>query len=194
MGRGSSSLRGGEGGFSHIRDLATDGNQWIVAVIQPLATPGDRLWAFISTDGAQWTRNPIAEFAEQRGVGLGHMTDGPGGFVFIGFEGPGRTRQPLAWRSPDGITWTPAQMDGLAGLSGETGLQDVVGSDGGYLASGARLDEVPTFWRTSDGSTWTQVDDGSSPPGSHVQGLAVSDNVFVAAGSDVEPFIWTAHR
>jgi hypothetical protein len=119
---------------------------------------------------------------------------GPGGFVIVGQHVDGEIPDAVAWRSTDGATWTSATMDGLPGNAGDTGLDHVVATDRGYLATGYREEEIPTFWTSVDGLSWTQTEDlpGLAPAG--VASLAANDARVVIGGQlpGGTAFIWSA--
>jgi hypothetical protein len=124
------------------------------------------------------------------------VTFGPSGFVIVGQQLEGEVPSPVAWVSADGTTFTASTMVGLPGHAGETGLRSVVAFDGGYLASGYRLQDAPSFWTSVDGSSWVQVDDLFESVQVYPEALAASDSSFVAGGQTAAGggFIWSAPR
>ena len=174
-----------------VAGLASDGTQWLLATQGYEQGQPASLEALTSNDGLTWTIHVVDVLPKPGSAGA--VTFGPSGFVIVGEILDGEYPHAVAWASPDGTTWSVAKMVGLADPAGETGLRSVVAFDGGYLASGYRLDMGPSFWTSVDGSSWVQVDDATGSEGISLQALAASDDVFVAGGDEPGgPFIWTA--
>ena len=175
-----------------VAGLVSDGSQWLMATQGYDQGKPASLEALMSDDGVTWTSH-VVEVMPQPGS-ADAVTFGPSGFVIVGQILDGEYPHPRAWASRDGVTWTSATMVGLPDLGGETGLRSVVAFDGGYLASGYRLDTGPSYWTSADGSSWHQVDDGSGSEEASVRALAASDGRYVAGGEtgSGEGFIWTA--
>lgn len=179
--------------------LVSDGDRWVVSLYLSPET-GNEVWALSSVDGVAWTRTRVA--VVERGTGLRAnvvsrtAAYGSGGFVIVGELFLGEITQPVAWRSADGTTWTSAVMDGLPGTAGETGLQKVVATDGGYLAAGSFEDGPPRFWTSLDGLSWTQIDDMPGLPPVEVNALVVTDDRIVMGGQAPggEASLWSAPR
>jgi hypothetical protein len=186
-------------GFVGTDGLVSDGERWLLTSYRSVEGEPDSVQALTSDDGVAWTPHFVATL-EQGGVArvssrANAVAWGPRGFVIGGVRHEGEFPHPLAWWSPDGETWTSAAIDTLPGLAGESSFEVVVGFDGGYLASGHRLQDAAAFFSSPDGTNWTQVDDLSGGPLSRVIALAVGDDAYVTGGEDdFGPFIWTAPR
>lgn len=175
-----------------VAGLVSDGARWLMATEGYEQGKPASLEALTSKDGLTWTSH-IVEVLPQPGS-ADAVTFGPAGFVIVGQILDGEYPHPRAWVSADGATWTSATMEGRPDPEGETGLRSVVGFDGGYFASGYRLDLGPSFWTSGDGSTWAQVDDASGSVESYLPALAASDVSYVAGGATASggALIWTA--
>ena len=119
-----------------------------------------------SADGATWQRvaEPAAFDKSRSGfAAAGISDDGNGGLVVVGSIG---SAAPMAWHSPDGRTWTQADV-GAAG-SGE--LMRVAARAGAIVAFGDWMAPVSAggaasgqtanqlgVWFSADGNTWDQV-------------------------------------
>jgi hypothetical protein len=177
--------------------LASDGDRWLMVTASSPGT-GSEVWALTSTNGTDWTETRIATMARGPGapaaIEPAAVTFGPGGFVVVGQQLEGEYPHAIAWVSPDGLAWTQAVIAGLPDPAGETGLQSVVAFGGGYLASGYRLNDSPSFWTSIDGSSWAQVDDLFGGDEDDVQALGASGTTYVAGGQtgDGGAFLWTA--
>ncbi len=119
-----------------------------------------------SADGARWQRVAESGAFDKSGSGVaaaGISDDGNGGLVVVGSIG---STAPMAWHSPDGRTWTQADV-GAAG-SGE--LKRVAARPGaivafgdwmapvsvGGTANGQRANQLGV-WFSANGNTWGQV-------------------------------------
>ena len=146
----------------------------------------------MSADGIAWTTHVVDVLPKPGGAS--GVAFGPQGFAIVGQILDGEFPHPVAWASPDGATWTAATIVGRPDPAGQTGLRSVVAFDGGYFASGYRLDEIPTFWSSVDGSSWYQIDDPSATTSAFVEAIGASDTTFLAGGqtSSGGGFMWSA--
>jgi hypothetical protein len=147
-----------------------------------------------------------------------------GGFVIVGRDGehdhlsdavvssqpPPGVGRPAAWVSADGVTWSAAQVDGVAVAGGE--LRQVAAGAGGLFAIGVdSADAVagavaPSGWASADGSSWSQVTGDDWPPniapwwkiagdGEHLVALGVAsvapDDFSLAAWASTDGVSWT---
>jgi len=119
-----------------------------------------------SADGAKWQRVAEEEAFDKTGSGVaayGLSDDGNGGLILVGAIGD---TVPMAWRSPDGRTWTQADV-GAAGL-GE--LMRVAARPGAIVAFGdwmapasvgGAAGDQPTnqlgVWFSASGDTWDRL-------------------------------------
>ncbi|MBA3586866.1 MAG: exo-alpha-sialidase, partial [Chloroflexi bacterium] len=65
--------------------------------------------------------------------------------------------RPLAWRSPDGATWTPVELQ-LPVNPAQADMGTVASPGDGYLAVGAVTagsTAAPVVWRSGDGASWS---------------------------------------
>jgi hypothetical protein len=65
------------------------------------------------------------------------------------------TASAAAWRSTDGVTWTPAPLEGSA-----EAVRAVAGGTGGYVAVGSAVSgdtTRPAVWTSADGRSWRAV-------------------------------------
>ena len=180
--------------------LVSDGERWLMAAhgLPDDQTPS--VETLTSVDGVSWTRHFVADLPQGGVARLSGRANGvawgPLGFVIGGVRHEGEFPHPLAWhfggrRDLDEHTGS----DALPGLAGESPFELVAPFDGGYLATGHRLQEAASFFTSADGIGWTQVDDLFGGPLSRVSAMAVSDDVFVAGGeTGNRAFIWTAPR
>jgi DNA-directed RNA polymerase specialized sigma24 family protein len=114
-----------------------------------------------SADGKGWRAVTVAELGDA--VLNGVASDGKG-YVLVGQQGTptatsiGRETQPKAWRSADGIHWTPAELKLLEG-AGQAAIT-VSGSPWGFVAaglageSGTGNTQGIVIWTSTDGATW----------------------------------------
>lgn len=182
-----------------IVGLVSDGTRWLLAIQTGTDAESTSLQALTSEDGVGWTPHPVAVMELGGPLRLSSRANdvawGPLGFVIGGVRHEGEFPHPLAWHSSDGETWTSAQIDALPGLAGESPFELVAPFDGGYLATGHRLQEAAAFFLSPDGLAWTQVDDLFGEPLSTVSAMAVSDDAFVAGGeTQNRAFVWSAPR
>jgi hypothetical protein len=106
--------------------------------------------AWLSTDGREW--RPI-ELSSGQGAALDIAADSDG-YVAVGAGSTGGAH-PVAWESPDGLTWSSTLLDS-AGLAGAA--HQVAANGAGYIAVGARL-----VTRTHGDAAWTMLVPGEAP-------------------------------
>ena len=175
-----------------VSGLVSDGAQWLLATVGYEQGQPASIEALTSGDGLVWTTH-VVDILPKPG-GAGGVAFGPRGFAIVGQMLDGEYPHPVAWSSSDGTIWTEASMVGRPDPAGQTGLRSVVAFDGGYFASGYRLDDIPTFWSSVDGSSWYQIDDPSATTSAFVNAIGASDTTFLAGGqaSSGGGFIWSA--
>jgi hypothetical protein len=130
--------------------------------------------SWTSTDGQTWEESASAP--ELDDVELLEVAPIPGGgFVVLGvsdaanFGGAGAT---LAFTSPDGLAWTPAQMPSMAQA---TRPVEVIEVEGGLVAV-ADAAGTTVVWASADGVTWTDAGTFGSWP---VAVAAMGDQLIV---------------
>lgn len=159
-------------GMFRVNAITWDGTRFVMVgedrsewdgTLKGMAKATARAAVWISTDGYNFDRVPYAEVFD---VGdfldtmedpmTGGMTDvvmGPAGLVAVGSVCTAEPRGcvPMAWTSPDGITWERASAMHAEDDPREfaSGLAVVAASDGGYVAAGGGH----TF-ASADGRTW----------------------------------------
>jgi hypothetical protein len=128
-----------------------------------------------SVDAGGWQRVPLASTAVLRGVvsvadGFlavgrdGEPDQGSGG---VGIRGVGR---PAAWWSADGLTWSPAQVEGTP--TGGAQLSEVFPIANGYIALGsyatapAANPRSAMLWVSADAHAWRLAGEPPHWPGS----------------------------
>ncbi|MBI3750340.1 MAG: hypothetical protein HY263_01625 [Chloroflexi bacterium] len=188
------------------------------AVIADVAVSGQRLvavgfvgidgtWradAWSSTDGRTWAVHPIDEASWTFAVAIAVAPDGT--FVAVGRK----DREAAAWRSPDGIAWTPATVGSLEATEGDatgsgttssaTGsaaptrpldqaerMTTIVSTDRGLVAGGSVGPELgdrhARLWRSADGLAWQPVpDDPGAFAGAEVAAIEWTATGYVALG------------
>ena len=130
-----------------------------------------------STDGASWQTisMPTGDNVQVTGVAAFGA-----GFVAVGHEFS-VPDAPVAWWSPDGVTWNPAQVPQHPGEK----FLEVHAAAGGLVAMSETIDYVPgsaTFWTSADGKSW-QI--GQDPLGTWQQGEGAGNpnGFFVGDGT-----------
>ncbi|MEV8511357.1 hypothetical protein [Dactylosporangium sp. NPDC051484] len=96
---------------------------------------------------------------------------------------PGAAREPLAWRSTDGVAW---QREVLPDAAGDTAVERIAGWSDGALAVGVRQGRFASWLRGHAGG-WQSARPFGSTSGTEVPrvaGLAVSDGHAVAVVCD----------
>lgn len=151
----------------------------------------DALFAWISTDGASWTRTDVSGLG-LKAVTYTAMTATSAGFVLVGAKYPaGAEEVPTVWRSTDGVAWVEVPM-------GARGIPYAVVARGTKLvAVGSnellQRDEkdracvAHSYYSADAGQTWTSSE-LPTPPGaiefcSTAAAVAATDSGFVAGGS-----------
>ena len=146
---------------------ATDGPQPIVT-------------AFVSEDGISWTQ----AFRDESGGGSGASAVGGQGYTVAGRRGTELIRltasqgsgRMSAWSSPDGLTWTRAEVE----VPDIGRLRAVAGVGGWWVAAGLDDQDVPAVWTSQDGLGWGRVPDDTT-----TFGTAGGIVDMVAHGSDL---------
>jgi len=144
-----------------------------------LGTSGVAPWVG-SADGVEWRR--VGSLTATLDAGMVDVIASGSGFVGVG----GQRGTAAAWVSPDGVTWTPATVDGGAGVS----LVSVAALGEHLVAFGQGADPRgdPLLFASFDGGrTWAPAADGTRPQSSWPQVLAVADG-FLATDYGV----WTS--
>jgi len=164
-------LAGDTGDDLLLEAVAFDGTR-LVAIGTGRQGPG----AYTSIDGRSW--EPIGPEQLDLGSSVGlDIAAGPVGFAIIGHVVDGDTGRAVAWRSADGLHWTPAS--GPPAL--ENGLWAVDFFAGRFVAVAANGVE-PTVWRSEDGDRWAPVN-GGLPSLPSLVTVAAGDEGLLAAGS-----------
>ena len=143
-----------------------------------------------SIDGETWDEAPLRPELED--VALFQVAPMPGGgFVALGIDDASNSLSaghPVAFTSPDGLVWTPAEAPSA---DRSTWPNEILVVDGGLVAFGSTTVET-LVWSSADGLSWT--DAGRLDPG-FVAGAARGDQlvVFTADYEDVATH-FTIHR
>lgn len=151
-----------------------------------------------STNGRTWSQVSLPSvFARAIPTGI---TAYSGGFVIVGRVGEpdtvnqsgqfvGGLARPVAWWSPDGVTWQAADVEGTAVAGGE--LSQVVAGAGGLFAVG--VDTEPgqpgnhgpqSGWASADGKTWRRTGPIAATNVPAISGLAGDGTHMVLLGQD----------
>ena len=186
------------------------------AVIADVAVSGQRLvavgfvgiggtWradAWSSSDGRTWAVHPIDEASWTFAVAVAVAPDGT--FVAVGHK----DREAAAWRSPDGVVWTPAVVGSLSSTDGpQPGgspgagsspaparpldqaerMTAIVTTDRGLVAGGSVGPELgerhARLWHSADGLAWQPVpDDPAAFAGAEVASIVGTASGYVALG------------
>lgn len=111
--------------------------------------------SWVSADGQTWEESAAAPELED--VELLEVAPIPGGgFVALGISDAanfGNAGATIALTSPDGLTWTPAQMPQM---DQATRPVEIMAVEGGLLAV-ADAGTVAVIWTSADGATWTHA-------------------------------------
>ena len=138
-----------------------------------------------SSDGLHWQGAGRLDLGgDDAGVIVTQVVEGPAGLLATG-EPPGCSIHKAAvrmWRSADGTTWTPIDLEGVFGADS---LPSVSGGSAGYIVLAASGSER-AVWTSSDGASWRKraVPLGGFNP----QSVASFGGGFLLAGTtDVAP-------
>ncbi len=133
------------------------------------------------TEATGWQRGSIAPDATGAMLAVAVTASG---FVAVGQNG--HDDGALAWRSPDGLSWTAApNQPAFHYFSSPTRMQSVVVGPTGLVAGGWRSDAgngSAVTWTSKDGVTWIGPTWEPSFSGGQITGLAVSSGGLVAVG------------
>lgn len=110
--------------------------------------------SWTSSDGETWEESmPVAELADAL---LLQVAARPGGgFVALGLDDGARygvNGDPVAFTSPDGLAWTPAEAPSAEPVARPV---EILSVDGGLVAIGSRADTV--IWTSADGLSWVDA-------------------------------------
>ncbi|HET9522174.1 MAG TPA: hypothetical protein VFO73_14090 [Candidatus Limnocylindrales bacterium] len=143
------------------------------------------VWA--SSDGREWTKVAGDAFAPEPGCSSTRAEDiaaGTGGYVAVGTEWGGGScgQHAAAWLSPDGRTWSRAEM-----APGSHAMHNVVGGPDGYVAAGAGKASANegtrgAFVFSPDGRAWTQAPDQEGLRGAEPQAVVADPLGYLAIG------------
>jgi hypothetical protein len=152
--------------------LASAGSRLYMVGSTPAAGADYSTEVWSSADGTTWDRMSDAGAFEPGFAAFWMSNDGNGGLILVGSSGSsgssiGEARTPEAWHSPDGRTWTRADLG--AEIGGE--LMRVAARPGAVVALGdwripasgmvTGSDQVATglyAWFSADGSAWGRAD------------------------------------
>lgn len=114
------------------------------------------LW---SVDGHEWSRTTVP--GDPQHVDLFDLVASPDGFLIGGRAVVANTRIPAAWYSPDGSSWTAAEVETPRQLSTMDGDEQgtamarlVVGADGVLALGLAKDNGTMLAWASSNGRSW----------------------------------------
>jgi hypothetical protein len=137
-------------------DSLTAGPDGFLAMITP--PQGPPVYApprpAVSADGTTW--HPAASAFD--GQWAGTIAHGPSGWLAAGSVNDGSSERIFLWGSPDGLSWSRLGM--LSGVD-ETYVDQLLGSQYGYLLTTQSGRGAAAFWASADGLTWTQ---SAGPP------------------------------
>ena len=154
------------------------------------------LWR--SADGVSWTQVAAdGPASETRWGGCGFVT----GFVafrdrmwLLGCarydEVGGHDMRNEVWSTADGVTWTRHAEPPWKGkifhnaLAWDGKLWVLFGYTAGDPANGWPAGNANEVWYSEDGEAWTALPHDAPAPGSHAQGVAVTDGALVMAGGN----------
>jgi hypothetical protein len=173
-----------------------------------IAGPYPTVWT--SADGTAWTRTQLEQGAAGGGVMLDVEVTEHGivatGSIHEPAPGGGTASSPVAWLSPDGITWSRV-WQGATVLDVEVplGANALALSPDGLIvgvgsAPGEHGEGVAAIWISSNAENWERIDPTSSAFGSTagydviMLDVAVGPNALVAVGSDggTQAAVWTS--
>jgi hypothetical protein len=87
------------------------------------------------------------------GQWVGAITHGPSGWLAAGSVNDGSAERIFLWGSPDGLSWSRLGM--LSGLD-DVYVDQMLGSDAGYLLQTEAHRGASTLWVSADGLTWNE--------------------------------------
>lgn len=150
-------------------------------------------------DGVNWVQvAPDAPGSETRWAGCGVM-DGlvefKGRMWLVGCarersDAQGHTMYNQVWSTTDGITWTQHAEPPWKGkiwhnaLAWDNKLWIMFGFTYGDPANGWAAGNASEVWYSDDGETWNALPIDSPQPGSHAQGIAVTEDFLLFAGGN----------
>ncbi|HEX4865780.1 MAG TPA: hypothetical protein VFV02_17055, partial [Acidimicrobiales bacterium] len=178
--------------------LATPGQVYAAGSVGDGAATDAALWS--TQDGLNWraAQPPVGAFSGQGDhviTGLAQLGSGQGtnvGLVAVGGLDAGGVWSPVAWISPDGLTWSQPyaafpRTDAGGGLvRAVTAVPTLAGTSQLFAVGGN--DTSQQVWQSSDGTRWTQVQlpaPAASSPGWHA--TIVASNGASTAVADGDP-------
>ena len=186
----------GSGRFT-VASAVTTGGPGLIAV--GIEADGEALvaLAWLSTDGREWTRVEVDDPRERGATDLDlhAIADTDDGLVAVGIgrSGPaGAPEEPAAWRSNDGVGWTPIALTPEEDAAAWGFLSTVAAYDGEVVAAGASDGPdgerwVATVWHGSDTDGLTRIlhdDEVFGGPGMPwIHGLTTGGPGLVAVGT-----------
>lgn len=176
--------------------LWTAGGQDVVADLDQTTFHND-VWR--SDDGEHWVEvAPDAPASETRWAGCG-VLDGlaefKGRMWLVGCareraDAQGHSMSNAVWSTQDGITWRRHATPPWQGkiwhnvVAWDGRLWILFGFTYGDPANGWPIGNANEVWSSDDGETWSALPHDSPVPGSHAQGLAVTDDFLLLAGGN----------
>jgi hypothetical protein len=176
-------------GQSIIADVAVSGSRLVAIGYVGLGGSWHAL-AWTSEDGLAWT---VRDLDPRPGSFAVAVTVAAGGsFVAVGRVG----REAAAWRTPDGVVWSPAVVAGSGGEAAGGGadrppelaerMTAIVATPLGLVAGGSVGPELGArrarLWRSTDGAAWRPVADEDAFDGGEIRALATLPTGLVALG------------
>jgi hypothetical protein len=164
--------------------------RFVVVTSQPIDDERRMISAWSSDDRLQWTEHPIATLAG-RATGL----TGPDSaclsqsepFALVGMEIVDGVNVPRAWTSPDGMSWSEAeipspmgrQTSGLVAVaSGPMGVPEPDGYTRNYITA-AHADA----WTSADAIHWSPLPFLPADATDEIRSIAVLNGLVVAGGT-----------
>lgn len=164
-----------------------------------MTSKSQRLFAWTSVDARAWERTPVVGIDPTKGEGVfGVAGLSAGGFVAVGGAWRHDKTWPMAWTSPDGVTWTARKLPG-GGY-----LREVVTNGDRVVAVGKR--ELPRrskgrsqlsllFTSADRGTHWRRVTvKEPATSGNFISSLShavATDKGFMVGGSYYDDFVGT---
>jgi hypothetical protein len=192
-----------EPGDQWVRGVTWTGSH-VVAVGANRLHGDDDAAIWISTDGLGWALAVQGELGQPGDQQMTTVTMLGDRIVAAGYSEVPGNRDAAVWISrDDGATWDPVEDDALGG-EGDQQINAVIPAGPGLVAVGQEDrdgDRNAAVWTSTDGLRWERVDDPNDVLGGpglqQMSGLAASDGVIVAAGSEVvdreiDGAVWTS--
>jgi hypothetical protein len=176
--------------------LWTVGGQELTGVLDTQVIHND-VWN--TSDGVHWTQvaaDAPASATRWRGCGaVDGLVEFKGRMWLVGCarhrdDAQGHTMYNEVWSTTDGVTWTRHSEPPWKGkiwhnaLVWDDRLWILFGYTYGDLEAGWTSGNAREIWHSADGESWTALPIDSPVPGSHAQGVAVTEGALLLAGGN----------